>query len=198
MDLSKLNGVIPASVIQQIPTVMEKFNINTTLRLSHFLAQCLHESGGFKLVNENLNYSSTGLLSTFPKYFNSASAATYARNPEMIGSHVYANRMGNGAESTKEGFKYKGRGFIQLTGKDNYRNFSNVIGEDCVANPNLVSDKYPLASAGWFFSTNGLNQVADLGATLDVVTKVTKRINGGTNGLTERVNNFNKIYKLLS
>ena len=118
---------------------MEKFKINTPLRLSHFLAQCLHESGGLKLVNENLNYSAQGLVSTFPKYFTKELAAIYARNPEKIGSRVYANRMGNGAEPTKEGFKFKGRGYIQLTGKENYRIFSTEIGEDCVANPDLVA-----------------------------------------------------------
>lgn len=150
MNLSKLSGLIPAEVISQIPLVMEKFKINTPLRLSHFLAQCLHESGGLKLVNENLNYSAQGLVSTFPKYFTKELAAIYARNPEKIGSRVYANRMGNGAESTKEGFKFKGRGYIQLTGKENYRIFSTEIGEDCVANPDLVATKYPLASAAWF------------------------------------------------
>ncbi len=197
MNLSKLTGIIPAEVISQIPLVMEKFKINTPLRLSHFLSQCLHESGGFKLVNENLNYSADGLVATFPKYFTKELAAIYARNPERIGSHVYANRMGNGAEATKEGFKFKGRGYIQLTGKENYKIFSNEIGEDCVTNPDLVATKYPLASAAWFFSRNGLNQISDLGATLDVVTKVTKRINGGKKGLNERVAYFNKVYPLL-
>jgi len=197
MNLSKLSGIIPAEVITQIPLVMEKFKINTPLRLSHFLAQCLHESGGLKLVNENLNYSAQGLVSTFPKYFTKELAAIYARNPEKIGSRVYANRMGNGAEPTKEGFKFKGRGYIQLTGKENYRIFSTEIGEDCVANPDLVATKYPLASAAWFFSRNGLNQISDLGATIDVVTKVSKRVNGGKKGLNERIAYFNKVYPLL-
>jgi putative chitinase len=197
MNLSKLSGLIPAEVISQIPLVMEKFKINTPLRLSHFLAQCLHESGGLKLVNENLNYSAQGLVSTFPKYFTKELAAIYARNPEKIGSRVYANRMGNGAESTKEGFKFKGRGYIQLTGKENYRIFSTEIGEDCVANPDLVATKYPLASAAWFFSRNGLNQISDLGSTIDVVTKVSKRVNGGKKGLNERIAYFNKVYPLL-
>ncbi len=197
MNLSKLSGIIPAEVITQIPLVMEKFKINTPLRLSHFLAQCLHESGGLKLVNENLNYSAQGLVSTFPKYFTKELAAIYARNPEKIGSRVYANRMGNGAEPTKEGFKFKGRGYIQLTGKENYRIFSTEIGEDCVANPDLVATKYPLASAAWFFSRNGLNQISDLGSTIDVVTKVSKRVNGGKKGLNERIAYFNKVYPLL-
>lgn len=197
MNLSKLAGIIPAEVISQIPLVMEKFKINTPLRLSHFLAQCLHESGGFKLVNENLNYSAEGLTANFPKYFTKELAAIYARNPERIGSHLYANRMGNGAEPTKEGFTYKGRGYIQLTGKENYKLFSTEIGEDCVATPDLVATKYPLASAAWFFSRNGLNQIADLGASLDVVTKVTKRVNGGKKGLNERFAYFNKVYPLL-
>lgn len=197
MDISRLNGVIPSSVISQIQIVIDKYSINTPLRLSHFLSQCEHESGNFKLVNENLNYSANGLVAVFGKYFNSATAAQYARNPQKIGSRVYGNRMGNGSESTGEGFKYKGRGYIQLTGKENYKLFSNSIGEDCVSNPDLIATKYPLASAAWFFSRNGLNQIADQGSSTDVVTKVTKRVNGGTNGLAERIKYFNKIYSVL-
>jgi putative chitinase len=197
MDINKLSGVIPQNVISQIPLIMEKFKINTPLRLSHFLSQCLHESGGFKFVNENLNYSESGLLLTFPKYFDGNSARVYARKPDKIGNKVYSNRMGNGPESSGDGFKYKGRGYIQLTGKANYQSFSNDIGEDCVSNPDLVSTKYPLASAAWFFSRNSINQIADQGSSIDIITKVTKRVNGGTKGLAERVNYFNKILPLL-
>jgi len=111
--LENLKGHIPDSVIAQIPDTAAKFNITNPLRLAHFLAQCGHESGGFRAVSENLNYSAKGLVGTFPKYFNSATAAQYERKPEMIASRVYGGRMGNGDESTKEGYKFRGRGYIQ-------------------------------------------------------------------------------------
>jgi putative chitinase len=198
IELSKLKGHIPEAVITQIPTVMEKFSINTPLRLAHFLAQCGHESGGFKAIQENLNYSADGLKKIFPKYFPGNLAESYARNPEKIASKVYGGRMGNGGEETKEGFKFRGRGYIQLTGKDNYTAFAKSIGEDTVANPDLVATKYPLASAAWFFSKNGLNAIADKGADDATVTSVTKRVNGGTIGLTDRIKHFKEYYKLLS
>jgi putative chitinase len=198
IDLSRLKGHIPESVISQIPTVMEKFQINTPLRLAHFLAQCGHESGGFRAVQENLNYSADGLKRIFPKYFPGNLAESYARNPEKIASKVYGGRMGNGDETTKEGFKFRGRGYIQLTGKSNYTAFAKSIGEDTVANPDLVATKYPLASAAWFFSKNGLNSIADRGADSATVTAVTKRVNGGTIGLADRIKHFNEYYKLLS
>ena len=198
IDLSKLKGHVPDSVITQIPTVMEKFQINTPLRLAHFLAQCGHESGGFKAVQENLNYSADGLKKIFPKYFPGNLSESYARNPEKIASKVYGGRMGNGDESTKEGFKFRGRGYIQLTGKSNYTAFANSIGEDTVSNPDLVATKYPLASAAWFFSKNGLNSIADKGADPATITSVTKRVNGGTIGLADRIKHFTEYYKLLS
>lgn len=198
IELSKLKGHIPDAVITQIPTVMEKFSINTPLRLAHFLAQCGHESGGFKAIQENLNYSADGLKKIFPKYFPGNLAESYARNPEKIASKVYGGRMGNGGEETKEGFKFRGRGYIQLTGKDNYTAFAKSIGEDTVANPDLVATKYPLASAAWFFSKNGLNAIADRGADDATVTTVTKRVNGGTIGLADRIKHFKEYYKLLS
>jgi putative chitinase len=198
IDLSKLKGHIPDSVISQIPTVMEKFQINTALRLAHFLSQCGHESGGFKAVQENLNYSADGLKKIFPKYFPGNLSESYARNPEKIASKVYGGRMGNGPEATKEGFKFRGRGYIQLTGKDNYTAFGKSIGEDTISNPDLVATKYPLASAAWFFSKNGLNTIADRGADSATVTAVTIRVNGGTIGLADRIKHFNEYYHLLA
>lgn len=198
INLEKLKGHVPDTVIAQIPTVMEKFQINTPLRLAHFLAQCGHESGGFKATQENLNYSADGLKKIFPKYFPGNIAESYARNPEKIASKVYGGRMGNGGEETKEGYKFRGRGYIQLTGKDNYSSFAKSIGEDTVANPDLVATKYALASAGWFFSKNGLNAIADKGADDATVTSVTKRVNGGILGLQDRIKHFNEYYKLLS
>ncbi len=195
--LDQLKGHVPDSVIAQIPDTAAKFNITNSLRLAHFLAQCGHESGGFRAVTENLNYSAKGLLGTFPKYFNASTAAQYERKPELIASRVYASRMGNGDEASKEGFKFRGRGYIQLTGKSNYTNFARFIGEDTVSNPDLVATKYPLASAAFFFDSNKLWSICDLGSTDDVVTKVTKRVNGGTIGLADRIKHFREYYELL-
>ena len=195
--LENLKGHVPDAVIAQIPDTAAKFNITNPLRLAHFLAQCGHESGGFKAVSENLNYSAKGLVGTFPKYFNATTAAQYERKPEMIASRVYGGRMGNGDESTKEGFKFRGRGYIQLTGKSNYTNFAKFIGEDTVANPDLVATKYPLASAAFFFDSNKLWSICDKGADDATVTAVTKRVNGGTIGLADRIKHFKEYYNLL-
>jgi putative chitinase len=198
MNVDKLKGHIPDSVIAQIPSVQEKFEINTTLRLAHFLAQCGHESGGFKVTTENLNYGAAGLVSIFKKYFTAESAKEYQRKPEKIANIVYANRMGNGNQASGEGYKFRGRGFIQLTGKDNYTSFDKVVEDDIIANPELVATKYPLLSAAWFFHKNGLHRIADKGATDAVVTEVTKRVNGGTIGLPDRIKHFKEYYSLLA
>jgi len=199
LKLDKLKGHIPDAVIAQIPETAAKFGINTPLRLAHFLAQCGHESGGFRAVQENLNYSAKGLNGIFRKYFpTEASAAAYARNPAKIAAKVYGGRMGNGAEATGEGYKFRGRGYIQLTGKDNYKAFSSSIGEDMTATPDKVATHYPLLSAAWFFSKNGLHKIADEGSTDLVVTKITKRVNGGTIGLPDRIKHFKEYYSLLA
>ena len=195
--LENLKGHVPDSVIAQIPDTAAKFNITNPLRLAHFLSQCGHESGGFKAVSENLNYSAKGLVGTFPKYFNATTAAQYERKPEMIASRVYSSRMGNGDEASKEGYKFRGRGYIQLTGKSNYTGFTKFIGEDCIANPDLVANKYPLASAAFFFDSNKLWSICDKGADTATVTAVTKRVNGGTIGLDDRIKHFNEYYALL-
>jgi putative chitinase len=197
MDLNKLKGHIPDSVIAQIPDVMTKFKIDTSIKLAHFLAQCGHESGGFKVVNENLNYGAKGLLGIFKKYFPTPEkAALYERKPEKIANLVYGGRMGNGPEASGDGYKFRGRGFIQLTGHDNYKAFSAAIGEDCVANPDLVATKYPLASAAWFFSKNCLGKCVDASDT--AVTNVTKCVNGGTIGLPDRLKHFKEYHALLA
>jgi len=198
LNLAALKGHIPDSVITQIPDTAKKFGITTNLRLAHFLAQCGHESGGFKAVTENLNYSADGLVKIFGKYFNSTTATGYARNPEKIASKVYGDRMGNGSEASKEGFKFRGRGYIQLTGKENYVKFGTFIGEDIVSNPDLVATKYPLASAAFFFKSNNLWTICDKGADTSTITAVTKRVNGGTNGLDDRIKHFNEYYNLLT
>ena len=196
--LDKLKGHIPDSVLAQIPDTAAKFNITNPLRLAHFLAQCGHESGGWKATSENLNYSSKGLMGIFKKYFPTlALAEQYARKPIAIASRVYGSRMGNGAEPTQDGYKFRGRGYIQLTGKDNYSSFDKFVPEDILANPDLVATKYPLMSAAWFFNKNGLWAICDKGADQGTVTAVTKRVNGGTIGLPDRIKHFVEYYNLL-
>lgn len=197
MNLEKLKGHIPDSVFNEIPLIMEKFGINTPYRLAHFLGQSGHESGNFKLVNENLNYSGDRLMAVFPKYFKGKDTAAYNRNPQKIANLIYGNRMGNGDEASGEGYKFHGRGYIQLTGKDNYKLFTAAVGEDCVANPDLVATKYPLASAAWFFSKNCVKK-CDAGMGDDVITAVTKCVNGGTIGLDDRKKHTLEFYKLLA
>lgn len=199
MNLDKLKGHVPDTVIAQIPSVMESFGVNTPLRLAHFLAQCGHESGGFRLTQENLNYSAKGLMGIFKKYFpTQALADAYARKPEKIANKVYGGRMGNGLEATGEGYKFRGRGYIQLTGKQNYTAFDLVVEDDILANPDLVSSKHALSSAAWFWKKNGLNLIADTGSSSEVVTKITKRVNGGTIGLPDRIKHFKEYHALLA
>jgi len=194
MNTSNLK-VSPA-VLLEIPTVAEKFGVTTPLRLAHFLAQCAHESANFTAVKENLNYSADGLRKIFGKYFpTDALAAQYARQPEKIANRVYSSRMGNGDEASGDGFKFRGRGYIQLTGKENYVAFDKIVVEDILANPDLVATKYPLLSAAFFFNKNNLWAICDKGDSIDVVTMVTKRVNGGTHGLEDRINKF-KLFNL--
>jgi putative chitinase len=196
-NLENLSGHVPDSVIAQIPETATKFNITNVLRLAHFLAQCGHESGGFTIANENLNYSADRLKTIIPKYFPDTLSESYAHDPVKIGSRVYANRMGNGDEASGEGYKFRGRGFIQLTGKSNYTSFAKFIGEDTVTNPDLVASKYPLASAAFFFNSNNIWTICDKGDSEAVVTDVTKAVNGGTIGLPDRLERFNEYYNLL-
>jgi putative chitinase len=176
LNIEKLKGHIPDAVIAQIPETAKKFNITNNLRL---------------------NYSADGLKKIFGKYFPGTLAESYARQPEKIAARVYGGRMGNGDETTKEGFKFRGRGYIQLTGKSNYTSFTKFIGEDCVSNPDLVATKYPLASAAFFFDSNKLWAICDKGADDATVTSVTKRVNGGTIGLVDRIKHFKEYYNLL-
>lgn len=199
MDLTKLKGHVPDSVIAQLPDTMAKFEINTPLRLAHFLAQAGHESGNFRLVKENLNYSAKGLNGIFKKYFPTLeSALPYERKPEKIANKVYANRMGNGDEASGDGAKHCGRGFIQLTGKTNYQAFFKSIGLPVDSDPNLVATQYPLLSAAWFWNKNGLNKISDQGSTDLVVTQNTKKVNGGTIGLDDRIKHFKEFFAILA
>ncbi len=163
---------------------MEKFSINTPLRQAHFLAQIAHESEELKHVVENMNYSQARLMQIFPRYFRTIEeAAPYNRQPEKIANRVYSNRMGNGDEASGEGWKFRGRGLIQLTGKENYKKASDAIGVDFVSNPDLVQGPvYASLTAGWYWDLRELNKPADA----DNIYKVTKLINGGTLGLQQR------------
>lgn len=157
-------------------------------RAAHFFAQCAHESGGFKAFSENLNYGAKGLLGIFKKYFpDAATAAKYERKPEMIANKVYASRMGNGDEKSGDGWKYRGRGAIQLTGKSNYQAFSTYIKDpEVMTNPDVVATKYAFESAMFFFESNKLWAICDKGVNDAAILELTKRINGGTHGLDDR------------
>lgn len=173
-----------------------KYEIDSTARIAGFIAQCSHESQNFKTLEENLNYSAEGLNKIFPKYFVRAGrdAQAYHRQPEKIANIVYANRMGNGDTASGDGWKYRGRGVIQLTGKDNYSRFAKHIGkslDDTIAY--LKTKQGALESACWFWKTNGLNEIADSG---DIVA-MTKRINGGTIGLEDRKAHYAKALAIL-
>jgi putative chitinase len=183
------------------PTTMKKameyFRLTPTAA-AHFFGQTAHETGGFTILSENLNYSAEGLQKTFSKYFPGTLEESYAKNPQKIANRVYASRMGNGNEASGDGWKFRGRGALQLTGKDNYTAFGKAINEDMTANPDKVATHYALLSAAWFFSKNGLHRMADEGASDLVVTKITKRVNGGTIGLPDRIKHFKEYYKLLA
>ena len=176
----KLKGHVPENVLTELQFIVD---VNSPLRLAHFLAQCAHESGNFTQVHENLNYSTEGLLRVFPKYFSPQKAFVYAHRQEAIANKVYANRMGNADEGSGDGFKFRGRGYIQLTGCRNYSFLSSYLGKDFLNAPDLVATMYPLRSAAWFFTTNGLWKYCDS----DDITTLTRKINNGLNGLPDRL-----------
>jgi putative chitinase len=179
-QLAKLG--LDAKWLEPLNETFDKYEINTSKRQACFIGQCMHESGGFKFVHENLNYSAKALMATWPSRFpNIEVASEYERKPEKIADKVYGGRMGNTEDG--DGRKYIGRGLIQLTGKDNYKAASEALGEDLVANPQLVEEpRYAALTAGWFWNKKGLNALAD---TMDIET-MTKRINGGTLGIDDR------------
>ena len=182
IDYSKLTKHLPENVYVQILDVVIKYKINTPRRLAHFLAQCHHESAGFNVVEENLNYSAEGLRRTFKKYFTQEQANEYAHNKVKIASRVYANRMGNGDEESQEGWLYRGRGYIQLTGKDNYAALNDQLPGDILKNPDLVATRYPMLSAAWFWDHNNINDLCDN----ETIEDVTRKVNGGLNGIVDR------------
>ena len=159
----------------------------TPVRAAHFFAQTAHETGGFKAFSENLNYSAQGLQGIFGKYFPGNLEESYARQPEKIANRVYADRMGNGAEASGDGYKFRGRGALQLTGKANYEAFAKYLGNDEVlTNPDTVATKYAFESAMFFFEINKLWTICDKGINDAAILELTKRINGGTHGLEDR------------
>jgi putative chitinase len=180
--------------LEPLQETFEKYQINTPKRQACFIGQCMHESGGFKFLKENLNYSAKALMATWPSRFPDMDMAEkYERQPEKIANKVYSGRMGNTEDG--DGAKYIGRGLIQLTGKDNYRAFGEAIGEDLVANPQLVEQpRYAALSAGWFWNKRGLNALADA---MDVTT-MTVRINGGRIGIDDRIAKINKAIDILA
>ena len=168
----------------------------TPVRAAHFFAQTSHETGGFKAFSENLNYSASGLQGIFGKYFPGTLEESYARNPEKIANRVYASRMGNGDETSGDGWKYRGRGALQLTGKANYEAFAKYLGTDeVVTNPDLVATKYAFESAMFFFERNKLWEICDKGINDAAILALTKRINGGTHGLDDRMAKTKKYWE---
>ena len=170
--------------LEPLKETFEKHQIDTPKRQAAFIGQCMHESNNFKTLTENLNYSAQGLMATWPRRFpNMEFASQYHRQPEKIANLVYSNRMGNGSEESGDGWRYRGRGLKQLTGKENYERCGSGMGVDLVSDPDLLLDpKYAALSAGWFWDQNKLNDLADRG---DIET-MTRRINGGLIGLDAR------------
>jgi putative chitinase len=201
ITLQKLNEAFPDAAEEDVEKyyeafvrVFEEYEINTPQRQAAFIAQVAHESGQLTAVRENLNYSADGLMRVFRKYFNASTARAYARQPERIANRVYANRMGNGPESSGEGWKFRGRGLIQLTGKENYTKFAEDMEMTLdEAIEYLETPDGAVESAAWFWDFKNLNVIADRG---DIVT-VSKRVNGGTNGLQDRIDLYNHALSVL-
>lgn len=194
MTIENLQSIMPKAspehlnkYLDALNEEMQKAEINTPLRVAHFIAQLAHESGNFRYHTENLNYSAKALRAVFGKYFpTNDEAEAYERQPEKIANRVYADRMGNGDEASGEGWKYRGRGLIQLTGKDNYTRCSAALDLDLVNEPEQVAENpnIAVAAAAWFWNQRKLNDYADQ----DDVKAITKRINGGYHGLENRMN----------
>lgn len=197
----QLAACIPNSNISQwydpICNILPNYQITSVLRVAAWLAQMGYESNDLIEIEENLNYSAKGLLATFPRYFTPDLANQYQRNPQMIANRVYANRMGNGDESSGDGYNYRGRGLVQITGKENYTSCSNALYGDTslVDTPDLLCQiDGAISSSCWYWNSRNLNQLADVGD----IKSITYRINGGYNGLDERVNRYSKCLQILN
>ena len=182
-EIMGCSGTVAITWCDPINAVMQRFKLDTKARAAAFLAQVGHESARLTRLVENLNYSAEGLVATWPKRFDTKLAAQVARKPEQIANIVYADRLGNGSQASGDGWKYRGRGLIQITGKSNYRDCGAVLGLDLLSNPSLLEIPTNAAmSVGWFWSTSGLNALADAGQ----FETMTRRVNGGLNGLADR------------
>ena len=190
MGVKEPNLWVPA-----LNDALPKYDIKTKDENAMFLAQCLHESGNFSFLRENLNYSEQGLLATFPKYFNNLTAREYAKKPEKIANRVYANRYGNGPESSGDGFKYRGRGIVHTTFKNNYQRVSEALGADFVKSPELLEmPEFAVLAACVFWKDNNLNRFA----IFKDVKGATKGINGGFNGLNDRIKKYDLVQRILN
>lgn len=208
--LQKLNGHVPPNVLAELPLIIDRYHCNTALRLAHFLSQTHHESAGFTRAVENLNYTNIERIVAIFRHdvdrdhngtisdAELQQAKKYVGKPEALANFVYANQNGNGNEQSGDGWKHRGMGYIQTTGKKNQQQFFASIGLPIDSNPMLITMTYPLTSAGWFFDSNRLWKWCDVGAGNQAVFDVTKRVNGGTNGLAERLKLFNHYYALLT
>lgn len=205
MDITKLKGQVPDLIYNQLPRVVNTYQINTVKRMAHFLAQCGHESGGFRVLEESLNYSDPNRIWDIFKRFDKDKdrrpdpeeiefCKTFVRKPEKLANYVYSNRMGNRDEASGDGWRFRGRGCIQLTGRDNYTRYDKVCPENVLSNPDLLKGSLALDSAGWFWFSNGLNSLADTGT----VAQITRRVNGGTHGLADREKRYNALISILS
>lgn len=202
MNLAKLKSQIPDIVLNELPSVMNRFEIKNLNRLSHFLGQCHHESNKFRVVTENLNYSAKGLMSIFNsskrKLFPTLDfAKNYARQPEKIANYVYANKGGNGNVDSGDGWKFRGRGYLQTTLKNQYIDLGSFLGVDLTQNPDLVATQYPLSSAAFYFWRNGLLKRCDNGTDRSTIISVTIGINKKMLHLEERITLTNFYYNLL-
>lgn len=193
MNYQKVGEITSNQILKQIDAVMSVF-IDERLELAHFLAQCHHESGGFKKVVENMNYSSARLLQVFPKYFNEENVQMFASNPQRIANKVYGGRMGN--VKPNDGWDFRGRGYFHLTGRANYELFEKETGLKVVDNPGLVATLYPMESAAWFWRRNKIHELC-VDATDNTVALVTKKIQGGRLGLNERKELTHKYLELI-
>ena len=193
VSLEGLRGLIPDAVLFDLPQYSD---LSNRFRIAHFLAQTGHESGGFRTVEENLSYSAGRLLTIFPKYFPDLETANeYAYRPKSIADRVYAGRLGNGVQSTGDGYRFRGRGFIQLTGRANYQSFADWIGVDVVTYPEYVASDYAVASAVFFFTRRKIWTIADLGEGQSTIDAVSKMVNGGYIGLADRAARLKEILK---
>ena len=197
-----LQGIIPDDVITHLSDTnfQTKYQINTRLRMAHFISQMMEESAKFTRLSENMNYSAERLMQVFPHSFKDINTANaYAHNQEKIANLVYSNRLGNGDEASGEGWMYRGSGFLECTGKYNFQKESEKLGVDFVANPDLLrTPQYALLSAADFWCSNGINKIADLGSSTDAMTQVTGKVNGPAHlGLPQREINFNQVYPLI-